>query len=531
MPYPKKYLHISSARDLEGLDRLLYRFFEFLPGLLSWGTIALMFFFSWWRPVWVAIFIIAFDLYWLIKTVFLSFHLRANWNRVRHNLEIDWEERLKALKWDHIWQLVILPTADEPKEVIRESIESLTMARWPKEKMMVVLALEDKGEEAEALGLEMRQLFQNTFGVFLVTLHPQHLAGEMRGKGSNETWAARHAKIIIDEQKIPYESIIVSSFDIDTKVFPQFFLCLAWHFLTAEKPYRSSFQPVPLYNNNIWEAGAVSRVVASSGTFWQMMQQERPERLTTFSSHSVSFKSLVEVDFWQTNIVSEDSRIFWNQLVHNDGDWQVVPLSYPVLMDANVGPGLVRSLKNVYRQQRRWAWGVENIPYILFGFAKNRKIRFFKKLRFAFNSLEGFWSWATNALMIFALGWLPVLLMTRPYRGYLILRNLPYVTRTIMTFAMLGIITSAVISYGILRRTKEDFHAKKGPSLFLHWILMPLTIIFFGAIPALEAQTRLMLGGRFRLGFWVTPKIRRKAHLAQVPVEIIQSGKDLAKSP
>jgi len=39
---------------------------------------------------------------------------------------------------------------------------------------------------------------------------------------------------------------------------------------------------------------------------------------------------------------------------------------------------------------------------------------------------------------------------------------------------------------------------------------MPLTIIFFGAFPALEAQTRLALGGRWRLGFWVTPKSRSK---------------------
>lgn len=525
MPYPKKYLHIGQASDLDGRDRALYRALEILPGALAWVTIIGVVLLSWRRPIWVAIFIIIFDLYWLVKTVFLSFHLRANWKRMQHHLEIDWAERLALLKWDHLWQLVILPTAGESIDVVRDSLYSLAQATWPKERMIVVLALEDRGSEMHALGEMMRKEYADHFGIFLTTYHPQGRAGEMQGKGSNETWGAYEAQKVIDEKKIPYGHVLVSSFDIDTKLYPQFFLCLAWHFLTAEKPYRSSFQPVPLYHNNIWEASAVSRVVATSGTFWQMMQQERPERLTTFSSHSMSFQGLVEIDFWQTNIVSEDSRIFWNHFLHYDGDWRVVPLSYPVLMDANVAHSTWHTFKNIYKQQRRWGWGVENVPYILFGFIKNRAVPLGKKLRFTLSALEGFWSWATNALLMFALGWLPVFLAPRVYRPELILYNLPRVTRTIMMVAMFGVVTSAIIAQSILRKTKEDYAQKKRASLILSWFLMPLTIIFFGAFPALEAQTRLMVSGRFRLGFWLTPKNRKKTPISGVGVSSTQNDR------
>jgi len=506
----QKYIHVARASDLAGRDRILYRFFEILPGALAWATFWLMLGLSWRKPIWVAIFIIIFDLYWLVKTVFLSVHVRANWRRMRHNLAIDWGERLAALKWDHLWQLVVLPVTQEPYEVMRDSLDSLVSCAWPKERMIIVFAKEDYGPESHEIGERILREYKDRFGVFLVTYHPPALFGEMAGKGSNETYAMHKAQKIIDARGIPYADIIVSSFDIDTKLYRQFFFCLAWHFLTTEKPYRSSFQPVPLYHNNVWETGALSRVVATSGTFWQMMQQERPERLTTFSSHSMSFKGLVEIGFWQTNIVSEDSRIFWNHFFYYDGDWRVVPLSYPVSMDANLAPSFWQTAKNIYKQQRRWGWGVENIPYVFFHFVKNKNISREKKMRFMFNMIEGFWSWATNALMIFALGWLPVLFAGREESQQLIIQNVPHVTRWIMTLSMIGIVTSAVISQTMLKTTKDDYGLKRRLPLVLNWILMPLTIIVFGAFPGLEAQTRLALGGRFRLGFWVTPKSRQK---------------------
>jgi len=36
-------------------------------------------------------------------------------------------------------------------------------------------------------------------------------------------------------RNIPYEDIIVSTFDIDTRAYPKYFSCLTYHYLTAEK--------------------------------------------------------------------------------------------------------------------------------------------------------------------------------------------------------------------------------------------------------------------------------------------------------
>jgi len=502
---------VGHASDLKGGDRWLYRLFEVFPGALSWGTILGMVFFSWVYPIAVAIFIIAFDVYWLVKTAYLSLHLRASWRRMIHYMEIDWEERLVHLKWNHVWQLVILPFYNEPYEVVTEACQSLKDSKWPKERMIVVLATEERaGQEAQNIAERVRQSYANVFGHFLVTKHSQNMKGELMGKGANIAWAAKETKKeIIDAFRIPYENIVVSSFDIDTQAYPQYFLCLTYHFLTAEHPYQSSYQPIPLYNNNIWDAPVLSRVVAVSGTYWQMMQQVRPERLTTFSSHSMSFKALVKVGFWQANVVSEDSRIFWNALLAFNGDYYVVPLFYPVSMDANVAPTFFKTVRNIYRQQRRWTWGVENIPYILFGFFKNRAISFQKRIYYLATQLEGFWSLATNPILIFALGWLPLFLGGDEFNVTLISYNLPRITRTLMTIAMLGLIGSAFMSVALFPPRPKNRHRFSWAFMMLQWMLVPFTVTVFGAIPGLDAQARLMFGKY--MGFWVTPKEGKRA--------------------
>ncbi len=503
------YFKVGRAGELtEWGDRIVYRMLEILPGALSWGTIVLVTLLSVVAPIVAAYFIIAFDLYWFLKTVYLSLHLRHNWKRLKYNLSVDWSAMLGNLKHEHILHLVLLPSYKEGIEVVEQTVKGLLRAQYDKKKIALVLAIEERvGNEARSVAEMIKEKYAREFGHFLITTHPNNIPGELPGKGSNISYAAEEArKLILDSNHIPYDNVIVSAFDIDTVPYKQYFSCLTWHFLTVPNPHKVSFQPVPFYNNNIWQAPALARIVAGSSTFWQMMQQERPEKLATFSSHSVSFRSLYEIGYWQKNVVSEDSRIFWNLFLAHNGDYAVVPLSYPVSMDANVAPSFWETTKNIYKQHRRWTYGVENLPYLLFGFIKNKEIPLWTRLSTGFVQVEGFWSLATNPIMIFLLGWLPVILGGAKFNDLVLSYNLPILTRNIMVITMLGLVLSSIIFMSFLPDRPKDRGKFAHVAMFLQWVLVPLTIVIFGAVPGLDAQTRLMFG-RY-LGFWVTPKHR-----------------------
>ena len=109
----KEYLKIGFSTDIKDpKDRRLFRLLEIAPGALSWLTILGVIFLSWQRPVWIALFIICFDIYWLLKTLFLSFHQQASFRKIKENLKVDWLKKLDELpaqNWEDIYHLVILP--------------------------------------------------------------------------------------------------------------------------------------------------------------------------------------------------------------------------------------------------------------------------------------------------------------------------------------------------------------------------------------------------------------------------------------
>ncbi len=506
-----EYLNISKAGDISNKkERRLYRLLEILPGVISLGTLMGVFVFSWLLPSWIAIFIICFCFYYLFRIFYFSLHQIVGYFKVKRHLKENWLKKLKEAQpkdWRKIYHVVILPHYKEGYQIIKDSVASLIQSDYPKENMMVVLSMEEKaGREFLDIAKKIEKEFEGKFFKFLVAAHPNSIAGEIGGKGSNVAWAGKEAKKIIDELQIPYEDILVSTFDIDTKVYPQYFSCLAWYYLTEKNPTRASYQPIPVYNNNIWTASFFARVISTSNTFWQMIQQERSEKLTTYSSHAIPGKVFFEVGY-PSNVVCDDSRIFWRAYLYYDGDYRVVPIYYLVSMDAVDSPKLMKTVFSQYRQQKRWAWGCAEIPYVAFGFFNNKKISLVSKISHLYTLIDGYWSWATAALLLFILGWLPLFLGGNKFNFTILSFNLPILTSRIMTISLVGMFVSAILSMMLLPPVPLGVNKLKKVAIFFQWIFLPVILIIFGSLPALDAQVRLMLGKY--LGFWVTEKVRK----------------------
>lgn len=491
-------------------DYTKYRVLEMMTGALVWGALVAAVVLSLTAPLWAIYFIIVFDLYWLMKILYLMLYMLLTFRRFRATTRINWLECLQTLpRWPEQYHLIFIPNYKESLEVLRSTLQSLQAIHYPLNKCLVVLAGEQRDSRnfLDTAGALERE-FGHVFSQFLVTVHPADISGEVAGKGANIAWAGRRAQEMIDRLGIPYEQVIVSSFDADTCPHPEYFAYLTYTYLTHPNPTRASFQPLAMFNNNVWEAPAVSRVISYGTTFWLMTNQTRPERMLTFSSHSMSFRALVDVGFWQSDVVSEDSRISLQCIAEYDGAYEVVPLYLPVSMDVVVGRTFWQTLKSQYIQQRRWAYGAENLPYIIWNFFRNAAMPFRKKFRYFFNQIEGDFSWATAPLLILLLGRLPLWVLSRQPQTSVVAQTAPVILQWLMGLATVGLFAQAILSITLLPRRPTGYKKWKLLIMLVQWILLPATLIIFGSVPAIEAQTRLMLGKY--LGFHVTEKVRKQ---------------------
>lgn len=495
--------------DLEiNRKKRFYRFWEIFPGSLTWAVFILPVILSLFYPALVASLVIFYALYWLIKSILMSVRLIIGyWNYCR-DVKIDWVKKLKNKfpAWGQIYHVVIMATYKEDLEILRHSVGSLASSDYPLDKVIFVLATEERDKErAQKNARALKKEFADKFRHFVATCHPQNLLNEIPGKGSNIAYAASQIKKFIDRENIPYQNIIITNLDADHRVHQRYLANLAYAYLADADPVHKSFQPIPMFFNNVWEVPIPMRSIGVGSTFWQMIESTQPYRLRNFAAHSQSWQALVETNFWSKLTAVEDGHQYWRSYFRFKGNYAVVPIFVPVYQDAVLSPrGYWATFVEQYLQKRRWAWGCSDIPYVMTYIIGNKNLPFWDKWLQALRLIEGHFSWATTSVILAIVGWMPTLL-SPGFRETVFAFNFPIIYSRILTVAMIGLIINLVISTLLLPpRPRKILNL----SIIVEWlispIMLPLSNIIFSSFAAIDAQTRLMLG-RY-LGFRVTEK-------------------------
>ena len=213
-----------------GKRTLKYRFFEILPGIISYGAIALLFILSLIEPVLGAIYLFIIIASTLVKAVSVAYRTVQGYEVIKRAEKVDWRARLEDLSNPHeayerlrddgsrsyhfdehienlklmaampkeypnpekTLHVVIVTAYNESIDTLRPSIQAIKDSTFPKERIIVALAYEERGgEEMASTAKILRSEFKDTFKDFMLIKHPDGLPGEVIGKGPNLTYAGQ----------------------------------------------------------------------------------------------------------------------------------------------------------------------------------------------------------------------------------------------------------------------------------------------------------------------------------------------------
>jgi hypothetical protein len=151
---------------------------------------------------------------------------------------------------------------------------------------------------------------------------------------------------------------------------------------------------------------------------------------------------------------------------------------------------------------------VSDFSYVVRNSIRNGRIPLTDKIVQNWRQFEGHFSWATSALIITFVAWLP-LFLNHDFSNQVLAHQLPIIASRLMNVALFSLVAMIAVSMISLPPRPERYGNRRHIGMLLQWALLPITSIAFSAFAAIEAQTRLMIGKS--LNFEVTPKKRKVA--------------------
>lgn len=510
-------LEIPFEKDRRGH----YRFFEILPGTLSWTLLFLPLILSLINVTVAVFFILCYLLIFFVRSIAYTTRALAGYRTMKRHMRLDWNgltadieagkltdrkinrpkwhaDNLKrvlakgdeALKPGELLHAVIIATVNESREVLEPTIQAVINSDFDTKKLLLVIAYEGRaGQAAEDRVHELIDLYGKEFKHAMAVRHPAGVKGELVGKGANITCAGRALQKYLESEKIDPKRVLVTTLDADNRPDLRYFAALTYLYSVVHDPLRASYQPLAMFTNNIWDAPTLMRVVATGNNLFYIVGSQRPHLSRNFSAHAQPMQALIDMDFWSVRTIVEDGHQFWRSYFHFDGDYRVYPLSIPIYQDAVLADGYLKTLKAQFYQLRRWTYGASDIAYIADkGFWHKNKANKFDVLAKLSRSLEGHVGWAIGPLLIYFAAFIPPLV----HPQNLAANQLPLIVSRVQRLGIIGLLATVFVCLITLPPRPARYKRRHSILFVTQWIFLPVTSIAYGSLAAFNSQTRLM---------------------------------------
>jgi hypothetical protein len=492
------------------------RFLEILPGALTWLALTSPIWLSFTLPYAVAYLIIIADIYWLFNSVKIAILIYIGYRKVEEVKKQNWLQKLKddfPENWDNYYHLFVLPTANESLEILGPSFDAIADLNYPKDKIFLAVGFEEKASLKDPEKIPACEKYLETIrskiGGVLTTIHPMDLPGEIIGPGSNRNWMIKNAVKEFEKRGIKPEEVFVTTLDADFVVHSQFAAGALHKYLSLPESVRDkrTFTGSFFYYNNYWQAPAPMRLIAVGTQFWQLAEMVGSDKYMNFSSLSINMKALLEVGLWIPDKVNDDSGFYWKAYYHFKGDYKVIPHFLPITGDTVLDITLPKTFQNQYLQLKRWAYGVEHIPFIIRQYFANKDLDFWNKTDKLLFVIWANLKWGTLALFI-SFGGLLIPFFNPQFSDSVVSHNLTVVSSWILTAAFFGLASTLYVHEKTAPKRPKSWSLLQKIWSYIQWALVPIIIVTISTLPAIDAQTSLMFG-RY-LEYHVTNKARLK---------------------
>ncbi len=490
------------------------RFLEILPGALTWLALTSPVWLSFTLPFAVAYVIIIADVYWLFNSIKIAFLIILAHRKVEQVSKIDWHQKLKTEfsgEFKEYYHLLVLPTYTEGIEILGPAFDAISTQHYPKENIFLAVGFESRENERnpEKIANTKKHLseIEKSIGGVFTSIHPFGLEGEVPGPGTNRNWMINNALKEFTKLKIKPEQVLITTLDADFVIHPQFLAGTMHKYLSTspDKRNKSSYTGAIFFFNNYWQVPAPMRLIATGTAFWQMSEMLSSDKYINYSSMSINLQSLLDLGLWPKDKVNDDSGFYWKAYYYFKGQYKVIPHFLPINGDAVLDTSTVKTFQNQYLQLKRWAYGVEHIPFIVKSYFTEKDLDFWDKTDKLTFVLWSYLKWGTLALFI-SFGGLLIPIFNPAFSDSVVAHNSSVISSWILTAAFCGLASTIYVHEKMAPPRPKSWSLLQKIWSYIQWALIPVILVTIATIPAIDAQTSLMLG-RY-LEYRVTNKAR-----------------------